>query len=131
MEGIVRALLILDPYEQWGLPKGHVERGEGPRDAALREVREETGLTELEAGTLLETIDWRFMDRGVLVHKFCDFFLMHSPRGDAEPQEEEGIRRCLWLPMDAAVSRVDYANAREVVRSARELVAAGTHDLGL
>ena len=40
-------LLIRDPYENWGLPKGHLEGGETPVEAAVREVMEETGLNEL------------------------------------------------------------------------------------
>ena len=40
-------LLIRDSYENWGFPKGHLETGERPEDAALREVREETGLDDL------------------------------------------------------------------------------------
>src|SRR6185312_5043727 len=41
-------LLIRDSYQNWGFPKGHLEHGEQPEAAALREVREETGLSALE-----------------------------------------------------------------------------------
>ena len=40
-------LLICDSYGKWGFPKGHVEPGEAPEVAAVREVAEETGLTDL------------------------------------------------------------------------------------
>ena len=40
-------LLIRDSYRNWGFPKGHLEKEERPEAAALREVREETGLDEL------------------------------------------------------------------------------------
>ena len=63
-------LLIRDPYGKWGLPKGHVENGESSREAALREVREETGLTHLDPGPSLGSIDWYFRLKGDLVHKF-------------------------------------------------------------
>ena len=42
-------LLIRDSYENWGFPKGHIEQGEVPEVAAVREVREETGLVALES----------------------------------------------------------------------------------
>ncbi len=85
MDGAVHLLLIRDPYGKWGLPKGHVEDGESSREAALREVREETGLTGLDAGPSLGTIDWYFRFKGELVHKFCDF-----PHGFSGRRPEPG-----------------------------------------
>ncbi|MBL8965216.1 MAG: NUDIX domain-containing protein, partial [Phycisphaerae bacterium] len=51
-------LLIRDSYRNWGFPKGHLEEGEAPAAAALREVGEETGLAALELRGAIETIDW-------------------------------------------------------------------------
>lgn len=124
-------LLIHDPYGRWGLPKGHLERGEGPEAAAVREVGEETGLEGVDLGPPVDRIDWRFRDGEVVVHKHCVFYLMHAPRGDAQPRVEEGIRACRWLPLDEAVERVDYDNARGVVREARRMVREGEHSLDL
>src|SRR5215207_6401706 len=69
-------LLIRDPCANWGLPKGHLEGGETPSQAAVREVAEETGLLELSVVAQLPTIDWYFKDGTVVVHKFCHFFLI-------------------------------------------------------
>lgn len=119
-------LLIRDPYNNWGLPKGHVEGGETAAEAALREVAEETGLIELSVVTQLPTIDWFFRDRGRLVHKFCHFFLVESPTGDPEPQLTEGITECVWRSAGVAIDTVSYSNAREVMRAAaRWLTGAG------
>lgn len=122
IEGRPNVLLIRDPYGKWGLPKGHVERGEEERDAALREVREETGLGALEPGPRVSTIDWYFRKDGELIHKFCTFFLVHAPVGEPDPELEEGITECVWLPGEHAADRVEYANTRTVVRSALEIV---------
>lgn len=127
----VHVLLIFDPYGKWGLPKGHLEEGEGPEQTAVREVREETGLSDVELGPSVDAIDWRFRDGDSVVHKHCVFYLMHSSRGAAKPAVEEGIRACRWLRFDAAVERVDYANARGVVRMARRMVREGRHSFDL
>ena len=111
-------LLIRDPYGNWGLPKGHLEGGETPIEAAVREVAEETGLADLEVVDQLPTIDWYFKDGPVIVHKFCHFFLIESPAGEPSPQIEEGITECIWLPLDGALATLSYANAREVLRAA-------------
>ncbi len=121
IQGRVHALLIKDPYGNWGLPKGHLEGSEGPREAGVREVGEETGLGDLKLGPKLRTIDWYFRLRGRLIHKQCDFFLMASELGEPVPQEAEGITECLWVPLLEAVSAVDYDNAREVIRDAARL----------
>jgi 8-oxo-dGTP pyrophosphatase MutT (NUDIX family) len=119
-EESIQFLLIKDPYDNWGLPKGHVEGGETPEQAAIREVAEETGLSELSVIAQLPTIDWYFKDKGRLVHKFCHFFLLECASGDATPQLEEGISECAWQTIDEAIATVTYANAREVLRAAGE-----------
>ena len=116
--GTPHILLIRDGYQNWGLPKGHLERGETPGGAALREAKEETGLQDLVLGPQLQTIDWYFRARGRLIHKFCHFFLIESRRGEAAPELGEGITACSWVPLPAAIEQISYENAREVVRRA-------------
>lgn len=121
VNGKIHALLIKDPYGNWGLPKGHLEGREGPQEAGLREVSEETGLGDLVLGPRLRTIDWYFRLKGRLIHKYCTFFLMVSYSGDPVPELEEGITECQWLPLLEAIDVVDYENAREVVRDAAKI----------
>jgi ADP-ribose pyrophosphatase YjhB (NUDIX family) len=122
-DGVVSALLIRDPYRNWGLPKGHVEEGEEPHEAALREVSEETGLEDLELGPELVTIDWYFRAPEVQIHKFTTFYLMESKAGDPVPELGEGITECVWVPIEEAPNKITYDNAREVMKVAQRAVA--------
>jgi len=117
-------LLIRDSYQNWGFPKGHLERSEPPLEAARREVAEETGLDDLVAHGGLGMIDWYFRFRGRTIHKFCHFFLFESPTGEPVPQRDEGITECTWEPLERARDTISYDNAREVLRRAAARVEA-------
>jgi 8-oxo-dGTP pyrophosphatase MutT (NUDIX family) len=117
-------LIIRDSYDNWGFPKGHVEHGERIEAAALREVTEETGLGDLTVGSSIETIDWYFRFRGRLIHKVCHFYLMYTELADTSPQRSEGITACRWEAYEDAAQLVSYANARDVLRRAHELVTS-------
>ncbi|HKG95482.1 MAG TPA: NUDIX hydrolase [Gemmatimonadaceae bacterium] len=117
-------LLIRDSYRNWGFPKGHLEPGEQAEDAAVREVTEETGLSDLALRGAIETIDWYFRFRGRLIHKVCHFFLMETTNEATCPQQAEGITACCWAPFDDAMRMISYANARQVLQKANEMVIA-------
>jgi 8-oxo-dGTP pyrophosphatase MutT (NUDIX family) len=126
MQGAERLyLLIRDSYQNWGFPKGHVEKGEEPAAAALREVREETGLAALELRAGADTIDWYFRFRGRLIHKVCHFFLMEAGDSATSPQRAEGITACEWAPYEDAAKLLSYENARAVLARAHTLLSGG------
>ena len=121
--GRPRYLLIRDSYHNWGFPKGHLEAGEAPETAALREVGEETGLRSLVIRGLIDTIDWDFRFRGQVIHKVCHFYLMESSRSRTSPQRAEGITACRWMSFGDAQRVISYKTAREVLRRAHGMVA--------
>ena len=127
--GVLRPLFLIirDSYDNWGFPKGHVEDGERPEVAAIREVSEETGLGDLNLGASIDTIDWYFRFRGRLIHKVCHFYLMFTDVADTSPQRSEGITACRWESYEEASQLVSYANARDVLKRAHELVTADAH----
>src|SRR5690349_1027450 len=73
---------------RWGLPKGAVAEGETSEQAALREVREETGLIA-NIVKPLDTIEYFFRASGTLIRKRVDFYLMMFVGGELTPQLSE------------------------------------------
>jgi len=94
-------LLAIHRLGRWDLPKGKVDKGEGIPEAAVREVREECGLRQVElVAPLCET--WHTYERNGEQHlKRTDWFLMRASSKEAlVPQAEEDIGAVRWL--DAA-----------------------------
>ena len=122
IEGIIHCLVIRDRYGQWGLPKGHLEDGESSKQAALREVNEETGLTDLELSEQLGVTGWSFRAKGSVVHKSGTFYLMYSEEGAPMPQLEEGITECVWVPAHEACSKIKYKNLHQILQKAQRVL---------
>ena len=107
----------------WALPKGWVEPGETHEMAALREIREETGLDGVIQADLGE-IDYWFYSRGdeARVHKIVHYYLMRAIGGDTAQHDHE-VAEAAWFDVEAALDRMTYPNERQIVRKALEEVA--------
>jgi 8-oxo-dGTP pyrophosphatase MutT (NUDIX family) len=105
----------------WGLPKGGIDEEESHEDAALREVREETGLDAEIEGDLGE-IRYFYVWEGVRVRKAVHFFLMRATGGDitAHDDEMEDVR---WFPLAGSMRRAAYKGEREILRRAKDRLA--------
>lgn len=82
----------------WDLPKGFIEPGESTENAAIREIEEETGVTNIEISNYLKTTYHTYRYKGNLVLKISKWFNMKSNyKGNFKPQKEEGITEVKWI----------------------------------
>ena len=108
--GGVEVLLVHRPrYDDWSLPKGKCEPGETQRDAARREVEEETGLACDLGDELPET---RYVDHKGR-SKSVRYWAMTAEHGSFAPNDE--VDEVRWLAPDQAVELISYPHDRPVV----------------
>ena len=105
----------------WSLPKGHVEPGESPEAAAIREVAEETGIQGAVVGSLGE-IDFWFVADGRRIHKTVHHYLLIRERGELSDEDIE-VTEVAWVPLTEAASRLAYADERGLLAKVPGLLA--------
>ena len=112
----------------WVLPKGHVEAGETVPQAAMREVREESGLT-VGAIEPLGEISYVYSSRErngatlTRIFKRVHFFLMEHTGGDPSAHDSE-TDEVAWLTFDEALARATHPSEQELIAKARVMLGA-------
>lgn len=97
----------------WSLPKGHIEEGETPEQAALREVKEETGI-ESTIDKSLGVIDFWFMAGGKRIHKTVHHFRFRESGGILMAQESE-VDEVAWFPLNQIVEKLAYPDEKKLI----------------
>ncbi len=98
-----REILFIRRNKKWDLPKGKIEKGETHREAAIREVIEETGVKDLEIRDFLNTTYHVFTRNGKFRLKITYWYEMFSDyNGPLIPEPEEGIKKVRWKNFEKA-----------------------------
>jgi len=109
---------------RWQLPKGLVDANEKPEVTAVREAREEGGITS-EVVQHIETVEYWYigLENGIRVrfHKRVHFFLLRYTSGDTSDHDWE-VNESRWVPIEDATSQLAFDNERRVMERARELI---------
>ena len=105
----------------WSLPKGHVEPGETTKDAAVREVAEETGITG-QVLAELGTIDFWFVADGRRIHKTVHHFLLVATEGELSAEDVE-VDQVAWVPLGELAGTLAYADERRLITRVPDLLA--------
>jgi 8-oxo-dGTP pyrophosphatase MutT (NUDIX family) len=123
--GSVEVVIVsVGGMNRWQLPKGLVDKGENPEVTAVREAREEAGVSS-EVVRPIETIEYWYagLENGIRVrfHKRVHFFLLRYLSGDTKDHDWE-VNEARWVPIEDAASQLAFDNERRVMERARELL---------
>ncbi|MCS7129668.1 MAG: NUDIX domain-containing protein [Candidatus Caldarchaeum sp.] len=115
-DGVVY-LLLKYGAGHWDFPKGHIEKDEREMDAVFREVKEETGLEQIQIiEGFRKTINYMFMKEKRLVRKEVVFYLARafSQSVVLSPEHLDYV----WLPVGKAIERLTFKTAKETLTEA-------------
>ncbi|MBI2022459.1 NUDIX hydrolase [Candidatus Daviesbacteria bacterium] len=103
----------------WGFPKGHIEKEESSKDAALRELEEETGI-KAEIIKKVGESRYIFTQGGERIFKIVIVYLMKYLSGEAKPQIAE-IDEVVWMDPDQALKTLTFKNDRDLLKKVIEI----------
>jgi 8-oxo-dGTP pyrophosphatase MutT (NUDIX family) len=119
------AIRPLGKTDVWALPKGHLDGRESEAEAAIREVREETGVRVTLDEKLGDVTYW-FRADGDRIYKQVAFFLLLWQSGSPMPQAAE-VEQCDWFDLERANEILSYPGERDIALKASETLAGRMH----
>ena len=114
-------LLLNYPSGHWDFVKGKMEDGEDTKTTALRETKEETGITDIDfCEGFEEDIEYYFRIEGEEIHKKVIFFLGKTDTIDIILSHEH--LDYIWLEFDNALNKTTYENAKNLLVKSKEFL---------
>ena len=113
---IVPTRRAADGSKVLALPKGHPDGDESAADAALREVREETGV-EASLVEKLGDVRYWYMRGGLRIAKVVSFFLLDYVSGELDDHDHE-VEHAEWMPLEQAARALTYKGERDMAATA-------------
>ena len=115
-------LLLNYPSGHWDFVKGKMEKGETTHETAIRETKEETGITDVEfLDGFEEWIEYNFQYKGELVQKKVVFFLAETKTKEIEISHEH--LGYTWVDYNTAMEKTTFDNSRTVLTKAQTLLS--------
>ena len=120
LDGIQILVAQHSQHHGWGFPKGRIgdtKRGESKEEAAIREVKEETGIEVTIIQPLSPETYW-FVWEGEKVKKTVYYFIMEHAGGDTQKRDME-MEQVEWLPIQEVENRLTYPSDKKVWQEAK------------
>ncbi|MCH3904527.1 MAG: NUDIX domain-containing protein [Lactobacillus sp.] len=118
-EGLQYLIVQSVPHHTWGFPKGHLEAGENTRQAARREVHEETALKPKFDYSFLHELTY---NTPYQTRKTVTFFLAQAQHADQVRRQLSEIRQTRWVDLKEAMETLSYQGLRDILAKANEFI---------
>ena len=123
-------LLLNYPSKHWDFVKGKMEKDETPHETAIRETKEETGISDVEfIDGFEEEIEYYFYADNQEIHKKVIFFLGKNQTTEIVLSHEH--LDFIWLEFDNALSKTTYENAKNLLKKSKTFLDKRITNLSL